>query len=110
MQQDAEECWSNVLYALKESLRSGDEPMDTQASPPSASISSSSAIERLFGVRLSARLECAETGESVEETSTAYSLKCNISADVNHLVEGIRLGLREDRERTSAALGRWVNL
>ena len=33
-------------------------------------------------------------------------LKCNISLDVNHLGEGLRLGLREDREKTSAALGR----
>lgn len=33
-------------------------------------------------------------------------LKCNITSEVNHLSEGLRLGLRGDREKTSAALGR----
>lgn len=36
-------------------------------------------------------------------------LKCNISIDVNHLTEGIRLGLKEDREKTSQQLGRCVH-
>lgn len=37
-------------------------------------------------------------------------LVCNISVDVNHLSEGIRLGLKQDREQRSEALGRcaWV--
>lgn len=96
MQQDAEECWSNLLYALKESLRGAGD----------VGGSAESAVDRLFVVKLAARLECAETGESAEESSTAYGLKCNISAEVNHLSEGLRLGLREDRERTSASLGR----
>ncbi|KAL6784342.1 hypothetical protein ACKKBG_A05775 [Auxenochlorella protothecoides x Auxenochlorella symbiontica] len=93
MQQDAEECWTNLLYVLRETL---------QGSSPAAG----SAVERLFGVRLAARLTCAESGESLEEVGTAYTLKCNISAEVNHLADGIRLGLKEDREKTSAALGR----
>jgi hypothetical protein len=33
----------------------------------------------------------------VQEDSTAYSLKCNISQDVNYLHQGITLGLVEDR-------------
>ncbi len=35
-------------------------------------------------------------------------LKCNISIDVNHLAEGIHLGLKDDREKTSQQLGRWA--
>jgi hypothetical protein len=34
-------------------------------------------------------------------------LKCNISIDVNHLAEGLGLGLKDDREKTSQQLDRW---
>ncbi len=33
-------------------------------------------------------------------------MKCNIDNTVNHLHEGILLGLKDDREKMSAALGR----
>lgn len=33
-------------------------------------------------------------------------LKCNIDSTVNHLSEGIKLGLQGDREKTSSTLGR----
>ena len=35
----------------------------------------------------------------MQESSTSYTLKCNISQEVNHLHEGIALGLRDDREK-----------
>lgn len=35
-------------------------------------------------------------------------LKCNIDSTVNHLSEGLKLGLCDDREKTSATLGRLV--
>lgn len=63
-------------------------------------------VQRLFGVGLHTRLVCGESGEAAEEDATAYELKCNITADVNHLAEGIRLGLQDDREKNSEALGR----
>ena len=63
-------------------------------------------MQRLFGVGLHTRLVCEESGEAIEEDSMAYELKCNITADVNHLAEGIRLGLQDDREKNSEALGR----
>ena len=63
-------------------------------------------VERLFGVGLHTRLVCEESREAAEEGSTAYQLKCNISLEVNHLSEGIRLGLQDDREKNSEALGR----
>ena len=67
---------------------------------------SGSVIEQLFGVGLHTRLVCAESQETVEEDSTVYELKCNITVEVNHLTEGIRLGLQDDREKNSEALGR----
>lgn len=43
----------------------------------------------------------------LQEDSTAYSLKCNISQDVNYLHQGILLGLVEDR---CMQAGSWVGL
>jgi len=34
---------------------------------------------------------------ALQEKSTNYSLKCNISQDVNYLHQGLTLGLVEDR-------------
>ncbi len=42
----------------------------------------------------------------LQEASTNYVLKCNIDTTVNHLHDGIALGLRDDREKHSEALGR----
>ena len=36
----------------------------------------------------------------------AFNIKCNVTSEINHLNEGIRLGLQEDREKHSESLGR----
>ena len=46
-------------------------------------------------------------GTVFQDNSSAYMLKCNISSEVNHLGEGIKLGLQDDREKNSEQLGRW---
>jgi hypothetical protein len=43
----------------------------------------------------------------VQEDSLVYSLKCNISQDVNYLHQGITLGLVEDRCGCGALQARW---
>ncbi|GBF93289.1 ubiquitin carboxyl-terminal hydrolase [Raphidocelis subcapitata] len=91
MQQDAEECFSQVMYSLREKLKEED---------------GASVIDRLFGIPTATKLVCAESGEEMAETATSYTLKCNIASDTNYLHQGITLGLVEDREKTSAALGR----
>eukprot|EP00873_Tetraselmis_striata_P024754 jgi/Tetstr1/445018/TSEL_032826.t1 len=94
MQQDAEECWTQFLYVLRERLREGNTP------------SGDSLITKMFGVGLHTSLKCEEGDETIEEDSTALTLKCNITIDVNHLEQGIDLALVDDREKNSAALGR----
>ena len=42
----------------------------------------------------------------VQEDGESLSLKCNISLEVNQLEEGIKLALKDDREKNSEALGR----
>ncbi|KAL0319351.1 UNVERIFIED_CONTAM: Ubiquitin carboxyl-terminal hydrolase 6 [Sesamum angustifolium] len=94
MQQDAEECWTQLLFTLSLSLKapSSSEDADT--------------VKRLFGIDLVSRVHCAESGEESTETESVYSLKCHISQEVNHLHEGLRRGLKSELEKSSPSLGR----
>lgn len=58
------------------------------------------------GLLLRQVVACAWTLSCSQEISTNYVLKCNINNTVNHLNEGIALGLKDDREKISEALGR----
>lgn len=97
MQQDAEECWGALLTAFKGQLKLPSNGQSTEQAP---------AIRELFGVRTRATLKCDESDETTEYSEVELMMKCNINAEVNHLAEGLKLGLRGDREKTSAALGR----
>ncbi|KAG8656451.1 ubiquitin carboxyl-terminal hydrolase 7-like isoform X2 [Manihot esculenta] len=92
MQQDAEECWTQLLYTLSQSLRSPSENLDT--------------TKELFGIELVSRIHCQESGEESSETESVYSLKCHISQEVNHLHEGLKHGLKSELEKASPSLGR----
>ncbi|GAB2222242.1 hypothetical protein Droror1_Dr00013448 [Drosera rotundifolia] len=94
MQQDAEECWTQLLYTLSQSLKS------------SASSGETSTVKALFGIELSSRVHCQESGEESLETESTFSLKCHISHEVNHLNEGLKQGLKAELEKNSPALGR----
>ncbi|KAJ6932428.1 ubiquitin carboxyl-terminal hydrolase 7-like [Populus alba x Populus x berolinensis] len=94
MQQDAEECWTQLLYTLSQSLRS-----------PSPSQNPDTTKE-LFGIELVSRVHCQESGEESSETESVYSLKCHISQEVNHLHEGLKHGLKSELEKASPSLGR----
>ncbi|PKI79458.1 hypothetical protein CRG98_000149 [Punica granatum] len=94
MQQDAEECWTQLLYTLSLSLRSpgANDNLDT--------------IKALFGIELVSRMHCQESGEESSEAESVYSLKCHISQEVNHLHEGLKHGLKSELEKASPPLGR----
>ncbi|XP_057522339.1 ubiquitin carboxyl-terminal hydrolase 6-like isoform X1 [Amaranthus tricolor] len=94
MQQDAEECWTQLLYTLSQSLRS-----------PSTS-GSLNYVKRLFGIELASRVNCQESGEESMEMESTFALKCHISHEVNHLHEGLKHGLKSELEKNSPALGR----
>ncbi|KAJ8460853.1 hypothetical protein OPV22_033779 [Ensete ventricosum] len=94
MQQDAEECWTQLMYTLSQSLRSSD------------SSEASAAVKALFGVGLVNRVYCAESSEETFENESVYALKCHISQDINHLHEGLKRGLKSELEKMSTSLGR----
>ncbi|XP_051147985.1 ubiquitin carboxyl-terminal hydrolase 6-like [Andrographis paniculata] len=94
MQQDAEECWTQLLFTLSLSLKSPSSSEDSEV------------VKRLFGTNLVSRVYCAESGEESTESETVYSLKCHISQEVNHLHEGLKHGLKSELEKSSPSLGR----
>ncbi|KAF5453038.1 hypothetical protein F2P56_027985 [Juglans regia] len=94
MQQDAEECWTQILYTLSQSLKS----TDSSEIPHT--------VKALFGIELVSRVYCQESGEESSETESVYSLKCHISHEVNHLHEGLKHGLKSELEKASPSLRR----
>eukprot|EP00199_Chlamydomonas_sp_CCMP681_P000977 CAMPEP_0119108676 /NCGR_PEP_ID=MMETSP1180-20130426/15598_1 /TAXON_ID=3052 ORGANISM="Chlamydomonas cf sp, Strain CCMP681" /NCGR_SAMPLE_ID=MMETSP1180 /ASSEMBLY_ACC=CAM_ASM_000741 /LENGTH=509 /DNA_ID=CAMNT_0007094321 /DNA_START=16 /DNA_END=1548 /DNA_ORIENTATION=- len=90
-QQDAEECWTNLMYALREKVK-----VEGAAQP---------VVEQLFGIKTLLQLKCEQSEEEMQEEATTYALKCNIDSTINHLHDGITLGLKDDREKHSEVLG-----
>eukprot|EP00850_Spirogloea_muscicola_P007054 SM000034S12808 [mRNA] locus=s34:843081:848940:- [translate_table: standard] len=99
MQQDAEECWTQLLSTLSERLKSSS--VNTAGAGRLAD-----PVKELFGIELVSTLRCAETGEESIEKETVYMLKCHISAEVNFLQEGLKQGLKDEVEKNSVQLGR----
>uniref|UniRef100_A0A0D6QUC3 Ubiquitin carboxyl-terminal hydrolase n=1 Tax=Araucaria cunninghamii TaxID=56994 RepID=A0A0D6QUC3_ARACU len=94
MQQDAEECWTQIIYTLSQSLKSPESRDNVEA------------VKGLFGIELTSKVRCGESGEESSETESVYSLKCHISHEVNHLHDGLKQGLKSELEKVSPALRR----
>ncbi|GMH36592.1 hypothetical protein BSKO_04465 [Bryopsis sp. KO-2023] len=97
-QQDAEECWSQVVHTLGEKLQGGKD-----RSVP--------VIKELFGLDFETDLVCKESSEVIFNQTNSTKLVCVIpffGAVVNHLHEGIEESLKADREQISEALGKNV--
>ncbi|THG23540.1 hypothetical protein TEA_021314 [Camellia sinensis var. sinensis] len=117
MQQDAEECWTQLLYTLSQSLRSpvSRENPDTVKALFGIELESREnpdTVKALFGIELESsyavgevlvcvlcllpfaafmsRVHCEESGEESLEMESVYALKCHISHEVNHLHEGLK--------------------
>lgn len=92
MQQDAEECWGEVLTRLAGSLK--------------VTEGESNHIDRLFAINMKGEDKCEDSEEVVERADSVRALKCHISVSVNHLKQGVSEGLEETIEKTSDQLGR----
>ena len=122
MQQDAEECWTNIMYCLRECLDGGGVGAEHAGGVAGANGASGSGgsggsggaagrkrkLSEIFGIGLETTLASTETDEKTTESSECYALKCNITAAINYVQEGLKLALSEDREKRSAELGRDV--
>ncbi|KAH1048134.1 hypothetical protein J1N35_038918 [Gossypium stocksii] len=99
MQQDTEECWTQLLSTLSQSLRSPEKYYYYLFFSLQSNVDT---VKDLFGIELASRIHCQESGEESFETESIYSLKCHISQEVNHLHEGLK---HAKLEKASPALG-----
>lgn len=56
--------------------------------------------------RVEPALRCLPRLPGLQEDDFQLKLVCNITGEVNHMSEGLHLGLKGDHERRSQALGR----
>jgi len=99
-QQDAEEMWSQLISTLDQSLK-----LDTKDASDEGF---NTWVEKYMGGRFDTvtKSEEAPDEEPVHGTDGFRDLKCNISAETNHLREGLSIGLNEQFEKRSETLGR----
>lgn len=99
-QQDANECWTEMMRMLSESL-SGEGSTEQESVRKTF-------IEQYFGGESTTVLKCSETETEPEAKSVEKwtQLRCHINADVRYMQLGLTLGLKENIEKTSPTLGR----
>ncbi|ORE09033.1 cysteine proteinase [Rhizopus microsporus var. microsporus] len=94
MQQDAEECWSEIISVLRAKLPKQEEDKNF--------------IERYMTGELKTVTKCAESSEEEETVSTdAFNkLSCHISINTNYMISGIMESMTEEIEKHSPTLNR----
>ncbi|KAI9843015.1 MAG: deubiquitinating enzyme [Sclerophora amabilis] len=112
-QQDAEEAWSQIISQLRQKLKGPDngERSDStgEASRADAEISF---IDKYLAGKFETLLECDEPAakeageEPVKGEDSFLKLDCHITAQINHLRDGIHAGLEEKIEKNSSVLDR----
>eukprot|EP00455_Lapot_gusevi_P048395 TRINITY_DN667_c0_g2_i2.p1 TRINITY_DN667_c0_g2~~TRINITY_DN667_c0_g2_i2.p1 ORF type:complete len:481 (-),score=190.35 TRINITY_DN667_c0_g2_i2:230-1672(-) len=99
MQQDADECFSQLMQTLLTTLRGTEVPVES--TPIRAK------VEDVFQGTFETTTKCLAS-DTVPPTSVSEpfrKLKCFIKIDTNHLTEGIKASLSEEIEKNSPELG-----
>eukprot|EP00730_Choanoeca_flexa_P019408 TRINITY_DN9480_c0_g1_i1.p1 TRINITY_DN9480_c0_g1~~TRINITY_DN9480_c0_g1_i1.p1 ORF type:complete len:513 (+),score=147.22 TRINITY_DN9480_c0_g1_i1:231-1541(+) len=91
-QQDAAECWGEIMRSLDQNLTT----------------EGRSLIQRYFGIENKDVLKNTEAMDEkpVESTSRQLQLSCHIDKDVNYMMVGLERALQEEITKTSETLGR----
>lgn len=100
-QQDAEEAWSQIVHQLKQNLKISSPAKDTQLQTPFIDLYLAGKMHST----LSPPEAVAESEPAVESTDSFLKLDCHIDLTINHMRDGILLGLKEEIEKNSPTLG-----
>uniref|UniRef100_A0AAG5CVP4 Ubiquitin carboxyl-terminal hydrolase n=1 Tax=Anopheles atroparvus TaxID=41427 RepID=A0AAG5CVP4_ANOAO len=100
-QQDANECWSELLKMLQQKL-------PAQKRSAEESVKHSSFIDQWFGGTFDVEMKCTEAeDEAVSKSKENFlQLSCFISTEVKYMHSGLRLRLKEQLTKMSSSLGR----
>lgn len=95
-QQDANECWIELLGMLKQKL------------PSESNTKTSSAIDQYFGLDFDTEIKCVESEDEPVVKSKEHFLQynCYIDKDVKFLASGLKNRLQESLSKNSETLGR----
>jgi len=108
MQQDAEECWTQIVSSLKQS-NIPTPNQDSKLSPDETSSSSTeSFIDRYMTGEFTSTLQCIEAPEEekVVMKEPFSKLNCHITIQINYVQNGIMDALDEKLEKNSPTLNR----
>lgn len=105
VQQDANECWTEIMRMLQQKLPPVPEPRQgEEASAPRFS----SFVDQYFGGTLNSMLKCLESeDEPVTHLKENFlQLSCFISHDVKYMLTGLKQRMKETITKYSATLNR----
>jgi ubiquitin carboxyl-terminal hydrolase 14 len=104
MQQDADECMSQILTTLGNKLTNL--PKSGPGDPKATNL-----IDYLFGGEMIETMTCPEAKDepALVQKERFRKLRCHIDLKTNYLTEGIEHGLDETIEKKSPSLGRMAN-
>uniref|UniRef100_A0A2M4ADJ1 Ubiquitin carboxyl-terminal hydrolase n=1 Tax=Anopheles triannulatus TaxID=58253 RepID=A0A2M4ADJ1_9DIPT len=102
-QQDANECWSELLKMLQQTL-----PSQKVDDLDDKSVKHSSFIDQWFGGTFDVEMKCTEAeGEPTSKSKENFlQLSCFISTEVKYMHSGLRLRLKEQLTKMSPTLSR----
>jgi len=101
MQQDANECWMEMIRMLQQKLPAKKIDANTAAA-------FSSIIDQFFGGVFDVEMKCIEAEDEPPSHSTEnfLQLSCFISTEVKYMLSGLKLKLQENITKHSPSLGR----
>lgn len=102
-QQDANECWTELLRLVRTELEPIENPIQDENSPKYDSF-----IDQYFGGVNESTLKCTETDDEPPTVSkdNFLQLSCFINADVKYLISGLKAKLEEQITKHSTKLDR----
>lgn len=106
-QQDANECWTEVVRCLQRKVPTVSSP-STDAAVAAAASSHRSFIDEYFGGEYETTMKCVETEDEPTSTTTEtfYQLSCFIEKEVKYMQSGLKAGLEGELIKNSPTLGR----
>ncbi|XP_073535235.1 ubiquitin carboxyl-terminal hydrolase 14 [Phyllobates terribilis] len=110
IQQDANECWVEVMRVLQQKLKpiEGDTDMETESAGAAAAPKKKSFIDQFFGIESELTMKCTESEE--EEVTKSYEnqlqLNCYINQEVKYLITGLKQRLQDVITKLSPSLQR----
>lgn len=105
-QQDANECWTELIRMLQQKLPAKDNPAPSEDSEQS--YKPRSLIEQYFGGTFETELKCMECEDEppTKGKEDFLQLSCFISTDVKYMISGIKSKMQEQLTKMSPTLGR----